>query len=252
MRTTEDPKPIGAYPAMRRLLELREAKVAWAAQFPALAASWDEANALDALWQDARAAFERRVRLEADSVFQLGKLGVPQRAALAVRMVDASRPAIRYVLEYAECPERPLLALLGGPGAGKTVAAAFALRAFLMANSGRLVATGAKAREGMWVASADMAVLSSFTESDRSWFERMGEAGFLVLDDFGAEAMHDHAKQRVERLIDLRYGAGRPTVLTSNCDPDTFVERAGARVVDRFREAGRIVQCGDVSLRRKS
>jgi DNA replication protein DnaC len=104
----------------------------------------------------------------------------------------------------------------------------------------------------MWVASAELAVLSSFTEADRVWFERMGDAGFLVLDDFGAEAMHDHAKQRMERLIDLRYGSGRPTILTSNCDEEEFKARAGNRVVDRFREAGRVVQCGDVSMRRKS
>jgi hypothetical protein len=190
-------------------------------------------------------------RLEADAPFQLGKLGVPQRAVLALRAVDLDRPGMKGVLAQVDEP-RALLALLGGVGAGKTVAAAYLLRKRLAdAASAQRPSGGTHRDVGMWVASSELASLSTFTEADRAWFERMQECAILVLDDFGTEDLHSHAVQRLERLIDVRYGNGRETVLTSNCNLDGFVKRVGERIADRFREAGRVVVCGDVSLRRR-
>jgi DNA replication protein DnaC len=93
--------------------------------------------------------------------------------------------------------------------------------------------------------------LSSFGEADRLWFERMQATGLLVLDELGGEALHDHALARLERLVDSRHGEAKRVVITSNTDAETFKARVGSRIVDRLREAGRVVNCGNQSLRGK-
>ena len=76
-------------------------------------------------------------------------------------------------------------------------------------------------------------------------------APVLVVDDLGSE--YNDAKgffsALLDEVIDCRYGAKLPTVITTNLDSSGFSARYGARVVDRIREAGRFINCGNTSLR---
>lgn len=63
------------------------------------------------------------------------------------------------------------------------------------------------------------------------------EADFLlVLDDLGAENATDWAAEQLYRVLDSRYDAKLPTVITSNVAPD----KIDARIRSRFR-AGLVV-----------
>jgi hypothetical protein len=252
MQKSKEPQLLVEHSATKRFFQRMAELEAWEAANPELARDWKEANRLEHLRAQDAERLAQAKRLESDAPHQLGRIGVPQRAVLALRAVDVGRPGIRGVLAQVDEP-RALLALLGGVGAGKTVAAAFLVRKRLADAAAVQRPSGSNLREScMWVASSELASLSTFTDADRTWFERMQDCQLLVLDDFGTEDLHTHAVQRLERLIDVRYGNERETVLTSNCNVQGFAARAGERIADRFREAGRIVVCGDVSLRRQA
>jgi hypothetical protein len=257
--TSEEPRPLSSFAKMKALLAVIHARKAWeAANSEPLcschpqghASAWTEALQLDDQFERRREQEARAAKVQRDLPFQLHKLGVPKRAAGALLAMDADRPGPRAVRAWFAAPvtsQKPLLVLLGEPGTGKTVAAAEACRLSLATSHPTLFGFTDPA---VWVACAELANLSSFTDADRAWFERMQSAWLLVLDDLGTEQLHAQAQQRLERLIDERYGNNRRTVITSNASKEAFQERVGARITDRIREAGRVVNCGNVSLRR--
>ncbi len=63
----------------------------------------------------------------------------------------------------------------------------------------------------------------------------------VVLDDLGSERSPsdergDWARERLYVLVNSRYEALRPTIITTNCDRDALEARLGARLVDRLDE----------------
>jgi DNA replication protein DnaC len=60
------------------------------------------------------------------------------------------------------------------------------------------------------------------------------DIGLLVLDDLGAEKGTEFAQEKLFSIVDRRLGAGRkkPTLVTSNCAPDS--DRIGHRVASRL------------------
>jgi hypothetical protein len=120
--------------------------------------------------------------------------------------------------------------LAGNPGTGKTLAAC----EWLM-NRGR----------GFFVKTASLARI------DRAHMPKLLDAEALVLDDLGMEYLDakGHLLSLLDELIDHRYDARLPIVITSNIDENVFRSRYGVRVVDRIRESGRFVVIGGTSLR---
>lgn len=235
--------------SFRRLIARLEERKAWEAAHPELAAAWTEALREDDARQRQRELDEARARTEANPAL-LARLGVPARTIAALEALRAV-PALQQARQW-ESGEKTFLVLKGDPGTGKTVAAAWLLRRYLASRAGQAQPTGGQVREdALWVASSDLACLSSFSEQDREWLQRASWARFLVLDDFAAEAMHEHALARLERLVDVRYGNNLRTVFTTNADTTSLVDRAGARITDRFRECATVANCGSDSLRRQ-
>jgi len=68
----------------------------------------------------------------------------------------------------------------------------------------------------------------------------------LVLDDLGTEKATEWAGERLWLMLDARYGASLPTIVTSNVDPD----RLDPRILSRFGRG--VVACTgkDVRLRK--
>jgi DNA replication protein DnaC len=56
---------------------------------------------------------------------------------------------------------------------------------------------------------------------------RAARVPVLVLDDLGAERVTDWSREELASLVERRYGAGLPTIVTTNYDLDELVERLG-------------------------
>jgi DNA replication protein DnaC len=84
--------------------------------------------------------------------------------------------------------------------------------------------------------------------------DQFKDVPLLVVDDLGSE--YNDAKgffaALLDEVIDARYSARLATAITTNLNAATFAARYGARIIDRLREAGRFVNCGNTSMRRES
>jgi DNA replication protein DnaC len=66
-------------------------------------------------------------------------------------------------------------------------------------------------------------------------------ADLLVLDDLGREKVTDWASERLYVLVNERYNALRPTVVTSNYPPDVLADRGYDAVISRLVEGSSAV-----------
>lgn len=194
-------------------------------------------------WQAAYGNAVQKARDEAagdDWVTRLQRMGVPSTALVALRNPQAT-PCMDAARKYlaSERGMFPLLAMIGKPGLGKTVAAGFVLADFARKWDWNGGATGETAPPAMFVPAARMTRLSSFDDADQTLFAHAQRAQLVVVDDIGDEAT-DFAKGHVVDLLKARIDANRRTVITSNLAPKAFKERYGDALADRI--AGRSIR----------
>jgi DNA replication protein DnaC len=82
------------------------------------------------------------------------------------------------------------------------------------------------------------------------------EADLLVLDDLGAEKTSEWVQETLGLVINTRYNAQRPTIVTTNLsdnldddDPRSFVAQIGSRTRSRLKEMCKWVEIGGVDVR---
>lgn len=75
------------------------------------------------------------------------------------------------------------------------------------------------------------------------------EAKFLVIDEVQTRTGSAWEDSVLDELVNARYAAMRPTVLIANVELDGVQALMGARIVDRAREAGGVVNCNWPSYR---
>jgi DNA replication protein DnaC len=63
-------------------------------------------------------------------------------------------------------------------------------------------------------------------------FERVRNAPLLVLDDLGTQAPTPWAQEKLFQLVNHRFNAQLPTLVTTNLSPDEFDERLRTRLTD--------------------
>lgn len=209
----------GAYAAWRARVD------AWSAAHPELSRDWD--RALEEEQRREREAEQRRLKRAL-----MREAGVPQRILEAHGKGLTATTATEAVQTFLSSGKTFLL-LLGSPGCGKSVAAAQVLH-----------------RGGVFVRAVELTRLSAYDKDDRRTWASTVDAGALVVDDLGAELLHDAWRPMLDELVDARYGARARTVLTSNMDKDAFKARYGERIVDRIRHDGYVESCGNKSMRR--
>jgi DNA replication protein DnaC len=136
------------------------------------------------------------------------------------------RSAFEVARHYAEAPSGWLL-FLGGYGCGKThLAAAIANRSLQM---GRPV---------LFVVVPDLldhlrATYGPYSvEQYDTRFEEIRNAPLLVLDDLGTQSATPWAEEKLYQIINHRYNARLPTVITSNQRLEDFEPRTRSRLVD--------------------
>lgn len=67
--------------------------------------------------------------------------------------------------------------------------------------------------------------------------EAAQQCGLLVLDDIGLSVGGRDETPTLHEVLDERYGSKRPTVMTTNLQPEAFGEVIGPRMANRLREA---------------
>lgn len=73
-------------------------------------------------------------------------------------------------------------------------------------------------------------------EIESEVIEELAGCDLLVLDDLGSEVTTGWVLDRLYLLINQRYEAVRPVIVTTNCDKDTLREKVGPRIASRLHE----------------
>ena len=118
---------------------------------------------------------------------------------------------------------------LGGFGTGKTFLAACIANALLdegfsvlMTSFPRLINTIHGMREGK-----------------QEYIDSLNKYSLLIIDDLGVERQSEYVAEIVQNIIDSRYRAGLPVVITTNLSPKDFSETqdiAKSRLYSRISE----------------
>lgn len=184
-------------------------------------------------------AYEREVAEERQrraSAHDWAAGAVPSRVlqALAAYRSDTSAAtgAVRWVAGTATW-----LVLTGGTGAGKSVAAAWALQR--VHELGRGVA---------WVQSARLAADAGRFEG-AALAHRLRAVDYLVVDDVGAQDGTQFARDTLRELLTERHEEGHRSILTTNLDTPALRAHLGERLSDRVRCSVQVTQCREASLR---
>jgi DNA replication protein DnaC len=156
---------------------------------------------------------------------------------------DASKPAVVEALDFVSATHiRPYLFLLGKPGTGKSVAAAYAMMRARV--SARANIDGAEIEvelpvTGAFVHAFDVIRAGTY---DREFWAGLLSPHILVLDDLGAEPLDGKGwgKANLLNLLAQREANLTKTIVTSNATyqqlTETYLSGAGQRVLDRMRE----------------
>lgn len=149
-----------------------------------------------------------------------------ERPNLPVEQKNNLSEALRLAKEFAKSPEGWLV-FQGVNGCGKTHLAA-AIVNYRYQNS----------KPALFVVVPDFLdhLRSSFSpESKISYdqiFEAVKSAPLLVLDDFGEQAGTPWAQEKLYQVINHRYNARLPSVITTCCSLDEIESRISSRLVD--------------------
>ena len=136
----------------------------------------------------------------------------------------------RYVENFPKMKSKGKgLMFLGGFGTGKTFLAACIANALLdegfsvlMTNFPRLINTIHGMREGK-----------------QEYIDSLNKYSLLIIDDLGVERQSEYVAEIVQNIIDSRYRAGLPVVITTNLSPKDFTETqdiAKSRLYSRISE----------------
>lgn len=136
----------------------------------------------------------------------------------------------RYALHFDEMlAKNQGLLFYGGVGTGKTFAAACIANHLLEQRVPVVMTSFVKLLESMM----------SFKEEDSVLISRLNRAKLLIIDDLGAERSTDTALEKVYNIVDSRYRASLPIILTTNLSMEEMKETTDirySRIYDRIFE----------------
>ena len=121
------------------------------------------------------------------------------------------------------------LLFYGGVGTGKTFAAACIANHLLNQRIPVIMTSFVKLLESM----------QGFSEDDSALIARLNRAKLLIIDDLGAERSTDYALEKVYDIVDSRYRAKLPIILTTNLSMTELKESNDiryTRIYDRIFE----------------
>lgn len=99
--------------------------------------------------------------------------------------------------------------------------------------------------------------LSTFGNTElNSLYRSMEQVSLLIIDDLGAESNSEYNKSKIYEVIDARYRANKPIIITTNLNPSDFKRKLTsqdgvARTFDRIAEMCEMVEMNYKSFRQK-
>lgn len=203
-------------------------------EFRRLATPQGRALALAEYGAEAKAAANGGRESKGRAAYRLQQLGVPSRSILALgHELDANATvcAARTFMDGS----KPFLVLIGTPGVGKSVAAAYVLQEFVRSFRWNEQAAGSNPRPAVYLEAGALTGVTAWDEHHRREMEAARAAQVLVVDDMGDEGT-PAGIDAVARLLLHRADNSRRTVITSNLTKAAFAKRYGAALADRLRE----------------
>lgn len=140
---------------------------------------------------------------------------------------DSLRGAYEICARYADNPEKRWVVLQGTYGCGKTHLAAAIGNTSLARGMMVLFTTAPDLLDHLRSTYAPDAAMGY----DQT-FDRVRNAEMLILDDLGVENPSEWAKEKLFQLLNYRYNAQLPTVITTNTDIDRLDPRLRSRMLD--------------------
>lgn len=154
--------------------------------------------------------------------FQIEKTGLP------LAHQDSLQRAYSRALEYADQPERWLL-FMGSHGSGKTHLAAAIANQRIKLNESVIFTTVPDLLDRLR-ASFDEKLAED--ESYPALFEEVRKAPLLILDDLGTENQTSWAVEKLFQILNHRYNAHLPTVITTSRNLSDINEHIRSRLAD--------------------
>lgn len=151
--------------------------------------------------------------------------------------------AKQYAADFAQYKKTGMgLLYYGGIGTGKTFLAASIANAVLVQGYRVRLTNFATVADEMWAAQDKAAYIDDLSKYD-----------LLILDDLGVERKSEYMQEMVYKVVNARYVAGEPVIVTTNLTPDELTKTADmgyARTYDRLLEKCLPINVGGRSRRR--
>jgi len=146
-----------------------------------------------------------------------------------------------------------ILVLSGNPGVGKTFAAVHWLAAFVNDDANWTEPGTAVRLRGRPPILVTAAALARWDRYEQEPMLKLLRAPRLAVDDLGAEYLDKNGfyAALLDEIVNERYSARLPTLLTTNLSAEDFKQRYGERIAGRIRETGGFIACGGEDLRRQ-
>lgn len=99
------------------------------------------------------------------------------------------------------------------------------------------------------VRAVQAAIDAKFGEQRAFILQQIRHADVMVLDDYGTERGNDYMQERVYEVINERYKAGKPTIITTNLDPKELANGGENKDISAKRINQRILEmCSPVHI----
>lgn len=119
------------------------------------------------------------------------------------------------------------LLLHGSVGTGKTFASA-CISNYLMENGKTVLVMNL----GLYL----IKLKKEWDEAESNVLDYVKRCDLLVIDDFGVEKITEFVLDKAFALIDTRYRAEKPLIITTNLSLNEITEKFGSRISDRLQE----------------